>query len=117
MQQMIYDNPDSYIQEKMKQFRLVDMREQYEDLIREATTECLGYKEFLIRLLKIEEEGKANKNCAFVIEFHNEVLDSYVIYVPFNYTIFQKNVYRKSGPQTAFFIMPEQLYDTLSFLF
>lgn len=61
MQQMTYDNPDLYIQEKMKQFRLVDMRKQYEDLIQEATLEGLGYKEFLIRLLKTEEEGKANR--------------------------------------------------------
>ena len=61
MQQMTYDNPDAYIQEKMKQFRLVDMREQYEDLIQEAIQESLGYKEFLIRLLKIEEKGKANR--------------------------------------------------------
>ena len=58
---MTYDNPDIYIQEKMKQFRLVDMRKQYEDLIQEATQEGLGYKEFLIRLLKTEEKGKANR--------------------------------------------------------
>jgi len=33
--QTIYDNPDTYIHEKMKQFRLVDMREQYDELIAE----------------------------------------------------------------------------------
>ena len=35
MQQRRYENPDLYIQEKMKQFQLVDMREQYHDLIQE----------------------------------------------------------------------------------
>lgn len=47
-----------YIEEKMKQFKLVDMRTQYEDIIKEAEASSLGYTEFLIRLLMIEDEGK-----------------------------------------------------------
>ena len=59
--QMLYDNPDTYIYEKMKQFRLVDMREQYDDLIVEAENDSLSYKDFLIRLLQTEDEGKTNR--------------------------------------------------------
>lgn len=47
-----------YIEEKMKQFKLVDMRTQYKDIIKEAEDSSLGYTEFLIRLLMIEDEGK-----------------------------------------------------------
>jgi DNA replication protein DnaC len=42
----------------MKQFKLVDMRESYTSLIDEAESSGLGYKEFLVRLLETEEEGK-----------------------------------------------------------
>jgi DNA replication protein DnaC len=42
----------------MKQFKLVDMRESYLSLIDEAESSGLGYKEFLVRLLEIEEDGK-----------------------------------------------------------
>ena len=61
MQQITHTNPDSYIEEKMKQFRLVDMREQYQELIEDAEREGLGYKDFLIRLLQAEETGKASR--------------------------------------------------------
>lgn len=63
MHQMIQDNPDQYIRDRMKQFHLVDMREQFEDLIEEAVQNNLGYKDFLIRLLQLEEEGKTNRRC------------------------------------------------------
>ena len=59
MQQI--NNQDTYIEEKMKQFHLIDMREQYDSLITEAEQTNLGYKEFLIRLLQIEEEGKSSR--------------------------------------------------------
>lgn len=49
----------AYIQEKMKQFKLVDMREQLEDILTEAEQESLGYIDFLVRLLSAEEEGKS----------------------------------------------------------
>ena len=42
---------EAYIEEKMKQFKLVDMRNCYEDIIAEAEEESLGYMDFLIRLL------------------------------------------------------------------
>lgn len=47
-----------YIEETMKQFRLVDMREQYSDIIAEAEQQSLGYMDFLMRLLSIEAAGK-----------------------------------------------------------
>ena len=61
MQQIMDTNPDIYIEERMKQFHLVDMREQYHELIEDAKKENLGYKDFLIRLLQAEEAGKANR--------------------------------------------------------
>ena len=42
---------DTYITETMKRFKLVDMREQYPALIREAEEKNLSYREFLINLL------------------------------------------------------------------
>lgn len=47
-----------YIEETMKRFRLVDMREQYSDIIAEAEQQSLGYMDFLMRLLSIEAAGK-----------------------------------------------------------
>ena len=43
----------------MKQFKLVDMREQFWDIIAGAQQESLGYMNFLVRLLSAEEEGKS----------------------------------------------------------
>ncbi|MBM7563021.1 IS21-like element helper ATPase IstB [Fusibacter tunisiensis] len=61
MQQLITQNKEEYIQTMMKQFKLVDMRDQYLDLINEAETASLGYMDFLVRLLSVEEEGKKNR--------------------------------------------------------
>ena len=47
---------DAYITDTMKRFKLVDMRERYPELIREAEQKQIGYKEFLINLLKAEAE-------------------------------------------------------------
>lgn len=58
MQQLPNDAKEAYIEAKMKQFRLVDMREQYPDLIAEAETSSMGYMDFLIRLLSVEDNGK-----------------------------------------------------------
>lgn len=58
MQQLQNDAKEAYIEAKMKQFRLVDMREQYPDLIAEAETSAMGYMDFLISLLSVEEDGK-----------------------------------------------------------
>lgn len=50
-----------YIHEQLKLFKLVDMRERYQEIINEAINEKLGYKDFLIRLIQIEEEGKQKR--------------------------------------------------------
>ncbi|MCD7883182.1 MAG: IS21-like element helper ATPase IstB [Lachnospiraceae bacterium] len=55
------ENDTGYIETMMKQFKLVDMREQYQDLIREAEESSMGYEEFLRRLLSIEETGKKRR--------------------------------------------------------
>jgi DNA replication protein DnaC len=52
---------DKYINEQLKLFKLVDMRERYEEIISEAIDEKLGYKDFLIRLIQAEEEGKRKR--------------------------------------------------------
>ena len=52
---------DAYITDTMKRFKLVDMRERYPELIREAEQKQIGYKEFLINLLKAEAEGKSRR--------------------------------------------------------
>lgn len=53
---------DTYIETCMKQFKLVDMRECYHSLIEEAEKENMGYKEFLIKLLQAEQQGKKERN-------------------------------------------------------
>lgn len=52
---------DTYIQAQLKQFKLVDMRENYHRIIQEAIDEKLGYREFLIRLIENEAEGKKSR--------------------------------------------------------
>ena len=47
----------AYIEEKMKQFKLVDMREQFRDIIAGAQQESLGYMDFLVRLLSAGKKG------------------------------------------------------------
>lgn len=48
----------SYIKNRMKKFKLVDMRDEYEGIIIEAEQENLSYEDFLYRLIKVEDEGK-----------------------------------------------------------
>ena len=50
-----------YIKRMMKRFKLVDMREQYQDLILEAESTSMAYETFLVRLLAVEEEGKSRR--------------------------------------------------------
>lgn len=52
---------DKYINEQLKLLKLVDMRERYEEIISEAIDKKLGYKDFLIRLIQVEEEGKRKR--------------------------------------------------------
>ncbi len=49
---------NSYAENLMKRFKLVDMRIHYSDIIAEAENENLSYLEFLVRLLSTEEYGK-----------------------------------------------------------
>ena len=58
---------DEYIKEKMKQFRLVDMRKQYADIIAEAEQEKMNYTDFLIQLLKIEDKGKTARRTEMLV--------------------------------------------------
>lgn len=58
MRQISTDTKEAYIEAAMRRFKLVDMREQYPDLIAEAESASMGYMDFLVRLLSVEEEGK-----------------------------------------------------------
>ena len=61
MSQRAWNTNDEYIIAMMKKFKLVDMREQYRDLIAEAQASSMGYENFLIKLLSAEEEGKLGR--------------------------------------------------------
>ena len=61
MNQKGYQTNAEYIESMMKQFKLVDMREQYRDLILEAESSDMDYESFLVRLLSVEEEGKRGR--------------------------------------------------------
>ncbi|GAU77712.1 IS21-like element helper ATPase IstB [Fusibacter sp. 3D3] len=61
MQQLVIENKTDYIEAMMKKFKLVDVREQYSELIDEAETASMGYLDFLVRLLSVEEEGKKSR--------------------------------------------------------
>lgn len=69
--QTITDDKRIYADEMMRQFKLVDMREQYPDIIAEAEAEQLDYMDFLIRLLSVEEEGKKSRRQELLIEKAN----------------------------------------------
>ena len=50
-----------YIGLKMKQFKLVDMRERYPELVEEARLTGMDYEEFLTRLIRLEDDGKQKR--------------------------------------------------------
>ncbi|MCD8300432.1 MAG: IS21-like element helper ATPase IstB [Clostridiales bacterium] len=52
------DGRKAYNLNGLKRFRLVDIREQYDDLIAQARQEKPDYEEFLAQLIRTEEEGK-----------------------------------------------------------
>lgn len=52
---------DEYIKSQLKSFKLVDIKENYQAIIDQAIKDKLGYKEFLIKLIEIEEEGKKRR--------------------------------------------------------
>ena len=53
MRQKGYQTNAEYIESMMKQFKLVDMREQYRDLILKAESSAMDYESFLVRLLAV----------------------------------------------------------------
>jgi len=55
------DTSNHYIDEMLKSFKMKGIRQQYNDLIKVATEENLGYKEFLAVLLKAEENGRTER--------------------------------------------------------
>ena len=61
MAEQAWNTDAEYIDAMMKQFKLVDMREQYRDLILEAEASSMGYEAFLKRLMSVEETGKKNR--------------------------------------------------------
>ena len=61
MKKQSYATNTEYIEAMMKQFKLVDMREQFRDLILEAESSSMSYEDFLVRLLTVEENGKRNR--------------------------------------------------------
>lgn len=52
---------DEYITNMLTRFKLIDIKENYQTLINQAINENLGYKEFLLQLIRIEEEGKLRR--------------------------------------------------------
>lgn len=58
----------TYADEMMKRFKLVDMREQYSDIIEEAVSSSMGYMDFLVRLLSVEEKGKNARRQEMLLE-------------------------------------------------
>ena len=82
MKQQIYGTNAEYIEAMMKKFKLVDMREQFRDLLLEAESSSMDHEEFLVRLLSVEEEGKRfrrteklRKEACFEAEKHLEDID------------------------------------------
>ena len=58
MAEQAWNTDAEYIDAMMKRFKLVDMREQYRDLILEGEASSMGYEAYLKRLMSVEETGK-----------------------------------------------------------
>lgn len=69
--QAIAEDMKTYADDMMKRFKLVDMREQYADIIAEAEANAMGYMDFLVRLLSVEEEGKNARRQEMLLEKAN----------------------------------------------
>jgi|BioPla2DNA2_1021312.scaffolds.fasta_scaffold56574_4 DNA replication protein DnaC len=52
---------NSEIRSLLKQFKLPDIHEKYDEEVQVAIDKDIGYREFLYKLLKIEEEGKRKR--------------------------------------------------------
>lgn len=58
MLHLCHESKIDYIETMMKQFKLVDMRKRYLELIQEAENATMDYHDFLVLLLSVEEDGK-----------------------------------------------------------
>ncbi|WP_238475828.1 ATP-binding protein [Clostridium manihotivorum] len=61
MKSTINTSPD-HIARLLKQFKLIDIQTNYESEIAYAIENNIGHREFLVRLLEIEAEGKRERN-------------------------------------------------------
>ncbi len=61
MKQDVCENNTDYIVSKMKEFKLVDMRHNFRDLIEEARNCGMDHEEFLLRLIRMEDDGKHDR--------------------------------------------------------
>jgi DNA replication protein DnaC len=57
----VIDTQDQYINSMFSRFKLIDMKERYQELINESIKENLSYRDFLLKLLRTEEEGKIKR--------------------------------------------------------
>ena len=64
----------AYIEARMKQFKLVDMREQYQELIRVASEQSMTYEDFLIMLLQAEETIQSLGRLEFMDNHENIII-------------------------------------------
>jgi len=55
------DTQDQYISSMFNRFKLIDMKERYQELINTAIEENSSYRDFLLKLLQTEEEGKTKR--------------------------------------------------------
>ncbi len=60
MSQKIIQNNEA-LEEMLKKLKLLDIRENYQDIVEEAIDAKLGYKDFLIKLVSMEVEGRKNR--------------------------------------------------------
>lgn len=49
---------DAEIERLLKQFKLPDIHDNYDEIVQAAIEERIGYRDFLYKLLKLEEQGK-----------------------------------------------------------
>jgi DNA replication protein DnaC len=61
MKRKVYESSSEYIEAKMKEFKLVDMRHSFRDLIEEARDCGMDHEDFLLRLIQTEDEGKHDR--------------------------------------------------------
>lgn len=64
----VINEEDQYIYKTLKRFKLVDIRDNYKDLIEEASEEKLDYRQFLIKLLQYEDKGKKERTLERLIK-------------------------------------------------